>query len=78
MKKVFAMMVLFGAAAIFMAGCGKKEEPAAATSLDSLKKTTEKAATDAKVAGQKAATDASKAADKAATDAKKAVNNATK
>ena len=76
MKKIFAMMVIFGVAAVFMAGCGKKEEPT--TSLDSLKKTTEKAATDAKAAGQKAATDASKSADKAAADAKKAAATATK
>jgi hypothetical protein len=60
MKKVLAMMVIFGVAAAFMAGCGKKEEPA--TSLDSLKKATEKAATDASKTADKAAADAKKAA----------------
>ncbi len=72
MKKVFAMAVIFGVAAAFMAGCGKKEEPA--TSLGGLKKIT----ADAKASGEKAATDASKAADKAAADAKKAAADAKK
>ncbi|MCX6985787.1 MAG: hypothetical protein NT118_13720 [Lentisphaerae bacterium] len=72
MKKVLAMVVIFGVASVFMAGCGKKEEPA--TSLDSLKKV----ATDAKAGGEKAAADASKSADKAAADAKKAAADVTK
>lgn len=70
MKKVFAMMVMFGVAAAFMAGCGEEKKPE--TSLDSLKKSATKTAADAKATGDKAATDASKTADKAAADAKKA------
>lgn len=77
MKKLMVMAMVLGAAVIFMAGCGKKEEPAAGA-LDSLKKSTEAVATDAKaaaadakVAGDKAAADAKAAADKAAADAKK-------
>lgn len=78
MKKVLAMIVIFGVASVFMAGCGKKEEPATSLNVDSLKNTIEKTATDAKASGEKAATDASKSADKAAADAKKAAADATK
>jgi predicted small lipoprotein YifL len=60
MKNFFAMMVIFGVAAAFMAGCGKKEEPA--TSLGNLKKATENAATDASKTADKAAADVKKAA----------------
>ncbi|MFA6291957.1 MAG: hypothetical protein WC637_09265 [Victivallales bacterium] len=72
MKKFFAMAVIFGVAAAFMAGCGEEKKPE--TTLDSLKKV----ATDAKASGEKAATDASKTADKAAADAKKAAADAKK
>lgn len=72
MKKIFAMMVIFGVAAVFMAGCGKKEEPASA--LGGLKKMTN----EAQASGEKAAADAKKSADKATADAKKAAAAATK
>jgi len=65
MKKVFAMAVIFGVAAAFMAGCG--EEPKPAAPVGNLKKSAEKTSADA-----------SKGLNKAAADAKKAANDATK
>ncbi|OGV56962.1 MAG: hypothetical protein A2X45_12295 [Lentisphaerae bacterium GWF2_50_93] len=70
------MAVVLGAAVVFMAGCGKKEEPAA--SIDSLKAKTDATVKEGVATADKAAADAKVAADKAAADAKKAADAAKK
>jgi hypothetical protein len=76
-KKVLVMALILGLSIVFMAGCGKKEEPASA--LDSLTKKAANVASDANVVADKAAADlkstvakadAKATADKAAADAK--------
>ena len=83
MKKVLVMALILGLSIVFMAGCGKKEEPAGA--LDSLTKKAANVASDASVVADKATADAKAtaakadakaAADKAAADAKAAADKA--
>jgi hypothetical protein len=73
-KKMLVMALVLGLSVGFMAGCGKKEEPAGA--LDSLTKKAGAVAEDAKAGADKAAADAKVAADKAAADAKAAADKA--
>ncbi len=76
MNKLIVKMIIVVFVAVYISGCGKKEETS--VSLENLKKKSETVATEAKASGEKAASDASKITDKTAADAKKAVNNATK
>ena len=73
-KKMLVIALVLGLSVAFMAGCGKKEEPAGA--LDSLTSKVGTAAADAKANADKAAADAKAAADKAAADAKATADKA--